>query len=131
MKSGLEVGDTMLIKVRVTREMFAQFEGNIVHPVYSTVSMVYHMEWVSRQMILPYLEEDEEGMGAAVSMEHIAPCIEGSIIEIKATAEEVSNNKVLTKVETKNSTGLIGTGKVKQVILKKEKISRLISSTTV
>lgn len=122
MKPGMSVGQTASITTAVTPDMFAQFEGEVVHPVYSTVSMVYHMEWASRKIILPYLEEDEEGMGGAVSMKHIAPSGEGTVVTVTATLSEMRSNVVMTKVEVRNEAGIIGTGEVKQVILPKEKI---------
>jgi fluoroacetyl-CoA thioesterase len=125
MKPGMSVGQTASITATVTPDMFAQFEGEVVHPVYSTVSMVYHMEWASRKIILPYLEEDEEGMGGAVSMKHIAPSGEGTVVTVTATLSELRSNVVMTKVEARNEAGIIGTGEVKQVILPKEKIRLL------
>ncbi|WP_456272159.1 thioesterase family protein [Bacillus sp. AK031] len=122
MKPGMSVGQTASITAAVTPDMFAQFEGEVVHPVYSTVSMVYHMEWASRKIILPYLEEDEEGMGGAVSMKHIAPSGEGTVVTVTATLSELRSNIVMTKVEARNEEGIIGIGEVKQVILPKEKI---------
>jgi fluoroacetyl-CoA thioesterase len=122
MKPGMSVGQTASITATVTPDMFAQFEGEVVHPVYSTVSMVYHMEWASRKIILPYLEEDEEGMGGAVSMKHIAPSGEGTVVTVTATLSEMRSNVIMTKVEARNEAGIIGTGEVKQVILPKEKI---------
>lgn len=54
MKQGLKLGKEESIEVIVTEDMFASFEGEVVHPVYSTVAMTYHMEWVSRKIILPF-----------------------------------------------------------------------------
>jgi fluoroacetyl-CoA thioesterase len=125
MKPGMKVGETAVVQAVVTPDMFAQFEGKVVHPAYSTVSMVYHMEWASRKIILPYLEEDEEGIGAAVSVKHIAPTTEGSTVTVTATLTEFRDNVVMTKVEAKNEAQLIGVGEVKQVILSKEKIKQL------
>ncbi|SFA50070.1 Thioesterase superfamily [Parageobacillus thermantarcticus] len=126
MKPGMRVGDTAVVEAVVTPDMFAQFEGNVVHPAYSTVSMVYHMEWASRKIILPYLEEHEEGMGAAVSVKHIAPTAEGSTVTVTATVTEIRDNVVVTKVEAKNETQVIGIGEVKQVILPKRKITQML-----
>ena len=126
MKPGMKVGDTAVVEAVVTPDMFAQFEGNVVHPAYSTVSMVYHMEWASRKIILPYLEEHEEGMGAAVSVKHIAPTAEGSTVTVTATVTEIRDNVVVTKVEAKNETQVIGIGEVKQVILPKRKITQML-----
>ncbi|BDG31735.1 thioesterase family protein [Parageobacillus thermoglucosidasius] len=126
MKPGMKVGDTAVVETVVTPDMFAQFEGNIVHRAYSTVSMVYHMEWASRKIILPYLEEHEEGMGAAVFVKHIAPTAEGSTVTVTATVTELRDNVVVTKVEAKNEVQVIGIGEVKQVILPKQKIDQML-----
>jgi predicted thioesterase len=124
MKSGMEIGRTSNITFTVTPEMFAQFDGEIVHEAYSTVSMVYHMEWASRKIILPFLEEDEEGIGGAVEVKHIAPTGPGTIVNIKATLTKVKENVIITETEATNEKGLIGKGRVKQVVLKKTDIHR-------
>jgi fluoroacetyl-CoA thioesterase len=126
MKPGMEVGQTATVEAVVTPEMFAQFEGSVVHPAYSTVSMVYHMEWASRKIILPYLEDHEEGIGAAVSVKHIAPTTEGETVTVTATLTEVKDNVVITKVEARNHQRLIGIGEVKQVILPKQTIKEML-----
>lgn len=125
MKQGLKEGLTETIEVQVTPEMFAQFEGEIIHRVYSTVTMIYHMEWVSRKIILPFLDKHEEGMGGAVSAKHIAPSPEGSVLTITAVLSEVKDNIITTDVSVTNGTKMIGIGKVKQVILPKSKITHL------
>jgi fluoroacetyl-CoA thioesterase len=130
MKLGLQIGHTKSMEVIVTPEMFAQFAGEVVHHAYSTVSMVYHMEWVSRQIILPYLEDYEEGMGAAVSVKHIAPSIEGDILIVTAVTTRSEGNIVMTNVEVKNGGRLVGEGEVKQVILSKKKIEELLKKHT-
>jgi fluoroacetyl-CoA thioesterase len=126
MKPGMEVGQTATVEAVVTPEMFAQFEGSVVHPAYSTVSMVYHMEWASRKIILPYLEDHEEGIGAAVSVKHIAPTTEGETVTVTATLTEVKDNVVITNVEARNHQRLIGIGEVKQVILPKQTIKEML-----
>ncbi|AST91796.1 thioesterase family protein [Sutcliffiella cohnii] len=128
MKKGLYEGFLHTMEITVTPKMFAQFEGNIVHPVYSTVSMVYHMELVSRQIILPFLENEEEGMGAEVTVKHIQPCKEGIVLSFKATVIKYDGKYIATRIEVFNKTQLVGEGEVKQVVLLKEKIKTIISS---
>lgn len=131
MKPGMDVGREETIEIEVTEDMLAAFNGEIVHPVYSTVSMVYHMEWVSRKIILPFLEDHEEGMGAAVQVNHIGPSPLGSKVTIRATLVEHTKNIVRTSVVASNQLGIIGKGEVKQVILPKEEIAKNLEKAQV
>ncbi|WP_442593564.1 thioesterase family protein [Neobacillus sp. D3-1R] len=126
MKPGLEIGQTATIQTKVTPDMFAQFDGKVVHPAYSTVSMIYHMEWASREIILPFLEEHEEGMGGAVSAKHISPSIAGDELTITAELIRYDANIVITEVSVFQDTNLVGIGEVKQVILPKQKIAEML-----
>ncbi|RLQ97409.1 thioesterase family protein [Falsibacillus albus] len=130
MKDGMEVGQTAEVTFEVTPEMFAQFGGEVVHPAYSTVSMVYHMELASRKIILSYLEDHEEGIGGAVSVKHVAPTGEGTIVTVRATLIELKKNVVITKTEAFIASGMIGLGEVTQVILPKADITQKIKSST-
>ncbi|KAF0823298.1 thioesterase [Cytobacillus firmus] len=126
MKPGLQIGNQAVIRAVVSPEMFAQFEGEVIHPVYSTVTMIYHMEWASRLLITPYLDEEEEGMGGAVFARHLSPSPEGSPIVITATVSKLEGNAVYSTVAVHNGENLAGEGEVKQVILKKSRIAELL-----
>jgi len=131
MKLGLELGREESIKITVTEDMYAAFEGEVIHPVYSTVAMTYHMEWVSRKIILPFLEEHEEGMGASVQLKHIAASPLGSVVFLTATVIELRDNFVKTKVTAQNHLGVIGKGEVVQVILSKESIANKLKQASI
>ncbi len=130
MKQGMKIGMQAVIHDTVTADMFAQFEGKMVHPAYSTVSMVYHMEWAARQIILPYLEDHEEGIGGAVSVKHLAPTPEGDQITVTATLTELKGRAVVTAVEVHNSRELAGKGEVTQFILEKKDINRKLKDSS-
>ncbi len=130
MKQGLNVGRKEMIEIIVTEDMFASFEGEVVHPVYSTVAMTYHMEWVSRKIILPFLEDHEEGMGASVQLKHLAASPLGSTVTLTAVLTEFRDNRVVTEVAVENHLGLIGKGEVMQVILPKEKIAEKLKEAS-
>ena len=119
MKEGLVIGMSETLNITVTSDMFAAFDGEIVHPAYSTASMVKHMEQVSRQLILPYIDESEESAGAQVTMKHIAPTPKGSEIQCVATLSAFDARKVTTEVEVTNALGIIGKGTVTIAILPK------------
>ena len=126
MKPELTLGTKHSIQITVSNKMFAQFEGELVHPVYSTAMMVYHMEWASRQIILGVLEETEEGMGAEVKVKHLAPATEGTILTIEATVVAHKKNFIITKVLIFSEDRVVGEGEVTQVILPKSKIQAMI-----
>lgn len=129
MKQGMEMGQTASFSFYVTSDMFAQFEGEVVHEAYSTVSMVYHMEWAARQVILPYLEPHEEGIGGSVKVRHLAPTTKGTKVTVKATLTTLKDNIVTTKTEAWNEKGLIGSGEVIQLILPKKQIADKINAS--
>ena len=131
MKPGMEVGREEQIEISVTEDMFAAFEGEVIHRVYSTVAMTYHMEWVSRKIILPFLESHEEGMGASVQLKHFAPSPLGSKVRLIASLHEVRGNVIVTKVTVYNQLGLIGKGEVTQVVLPKSTIAERIKKASV
>lgn len=124
MKKGLTAGLSQSLEVEITEEMFAHFHGEVVHPVYSTAAMVYHMECVSRDLLLPYLEEQEESAGAAVTVNHIFPSAYGSKVVHVATLSEITPRRVTATVIARNENGIIGEGEVTQAILPKHSMQR-------
>ncbi|MBM7095931.1 thioesterase family protein [Bacillus sp. H-16] len=126
MKPGMKAGQEAAIDVVVTPEMYAQFEGNVVHPAYSTVTMVYHMEWAARQIILPYIEAHEEGIGAEVKVRHLSPTPAGEQLTVKATLTELVKNKIVCELEVKHGDTFAGKGEVTQFILPKKDLREKI-----
>lgn len=130
MKDSLQEGIQEQMSFTVTEEMFAKFGEKLIHPTYSTVSMVYHMEWVAYKLLLPHLEEDEVGMGAEVVVKHLAPSLEGSKVTLTATVTNIKPNRLTTDITIHNDKGLIGEGKVVQAIVSKEKAKELFYEKT-
>jgi fluoroacetyl-CoA thioesterase len=129
LKPGLAKGASSSVLLTVGPEMFAQFDGVIVHPLFSTASMVYYMEWASRKIILPFLEEGEEGVGAEVSVRHLAPAAEGSRIKVIAEVIRIERNLIITSVEAIQCDAVIGRGEITQAILLQSKIKRFTEKT--
>lgn len=126
LREGLRVGTTATAEVTVDPAMFAQFAGETVHPVFSTSSMVYYMEWASRKTILPYIEsEKEEGMGIEVHLRHLAPVGEGLTVEVTACVIDVKRDdvsRIVTDVKAYANGICVGRGSVIQAIVPKERI---------
>lgn len=124
MKAGLKIGQTAEADIVVSREMFATFGGQTVHELYSTASLVQHMEWVARKIIVPYLEPHEEGMGFHVEVSHLALTLPGMNVRLKATVSDIRENKIVCDVEAFNLRGKLARGTVTQAIIQKEWLER-------
>jgi predicted thioesterase len=130
-KPGLQKGQTAQVEITVTPDMSAHFEGHTVHPLYSTSSLIHHMEWTCRKTILPYLEPEEEGMGLHVDVSHLMLTPIGMNVKIKATITEVRDNRVVAEVEAHNWRGKVARGTITQAIVKKQWLENKINEMTV
>ena len=131
MKAGLTVGQKATVEFMVSHDMFAQFEGAVVHPLLSTSSLVHQMEWAARKTILPYLEAHEEGMGARVDVHHLMPTPSGVNVTVRATVSNVRDNKVECEVEAWHFRGKIARGSVVQAIVEKSWLQNKIKEIEV
>lgn len=94
-----------------------------LHPVYATYWMAKHMELCSRKIILPYLEDDEEGIGFRVEVTHLASALPGMRVRVEAVFRETTKNRVHVDCTAHNELGdLIGEGATVQVILKRDRL---------
>lgn len=123
MKPGLLPGATAEVSVVVDDSMVARFdELGLVHRVYSTWSLVKHMEEASRKLILPYLEPHEDAVGYAVEVVHQAPTPVGMRVVVRATLERVEGRRVYCRVHAHNEREQIGEGRHVQVVVDRERL---------
>ncbi len=127
MKPSLKVGDTAEVTAQVTEAMCPAFEGVVVHHVYSTGSMAYHMELAARMVLAPHLEEHEEGIGSHLSIDHLAPTPVGHAVRVVAEATEVDDTTLVCKVTAYDGERLVGQGRQVQRVLPKSKLKALIA----
>ena len=115
-------------EVLVTQAMtvdFEQGEGRLgaLHPVYATYWLAKHMELVSRKIILPYLEDAEEGIGYRVEVDHLASALPGMLVSVTGVFERQAGNRVHVNCTAHNELGdLIGRGATVQVILARTRL---------
>lgn len=70
-------------------------------------------------------EEDEEGVGTMLAIEHKSPAFVGEEVEFSATVDTIVNNELICLIEAKVGDRVIATGKTGQKMLKREKLSQL------
>lgn len=126
MKPGFKPGIVREIEITVTEDMCPAFDGQIVHRCYSTWALVHHMELAARKVLVDFLQEDEEGIGAHVSCDHLASCSVGKTVKVRAELVEVSSKKAICEVTAWDGDRLLARGKQVQAVLNKEHIKRMI-----
>jgi Predicted thioesterase len=117
------------LSIVVTEEMTVRFEElGPVHPVYATYWLTRHMEEASRKIILPFLEEGEDGIGFEVRVRHLASALPGMRVEVVARHERTEKNRVFARLEAFSELGdKIGEGETVQVILPKDRIEAIFA----
>lgn len=114
--------------VTVTPDMVATFEElGLVHPLYSTWSMVRHMELACRKIILPYLEPHEDAVGYSITVTHLAPTAVGEQVTARARLVEVEGRRIVCAVEAFNQYEKIGEGTQVQMLVRRERLRSRIA----
>ncbi len=108
------VGEESALEVTVSEDMLVDILGRRIHPVYSTVSMVKHVEEASRLLIEPHLRDGEDGTGYAVSVTHERPARVGERLRVVARVTRIDERECESEVEVLGPGGRVGHGTVIQ-----------------
>ncbi|MCH7703302.1 MAG: hypothetical protein IID37_16620 [Planctomycetes bacterium] len=122
MKDSFEPGIVRQIEVVVTEDMCPAFDGIVVHRVYSTWSMVHHMELAARRVLVDYLEEDEEGIGTRIAVDHRSPAAVGTRVRVRAELTERTDRRVVCELEAYDGTRLLARGRQIQIVMNKQRL---------
>jgi predicted thioesterase len=125
MKGIFKPGDRKRYTKKVSAEDAAAFHGELLHPVYATFALARDFEWSSRLFFLEMKDEDEEGVGTFLQIEHQSPALIGEEVTISATIESIIGNELICSIEACSGDRIIATGKTGQKMLKKEKLKRI------
>lgn len=128
MKRIFEVGDQQVFRRVVTSGDLAGFGGEVVHPVYATFALARDIEWTSRQFVLQLRDDDEEGIGTMLSINHVGPAFVGEELVFTARIEEINGHELICSYEAKVGDRLIAYGKTGQKVLKREQINRIFKN---
>ncbi len=122
-----KVGDEMTFELIVQSSDAATFETGTVHPVYATFALGRDAEWCCRLFVLAMKEEDEEGIGTFLTINHVSPALVGSEIKITSVIKSIERNEIVCSYEVKCGERLVAHGEQGQKILKKAKLERLFA----
>ena len=126
----MEIGTVSEVSFTVTPEMRAAFEGQVVHDVLSTAWMIIWMEWAARKIILPFLEDGEEGVGYHIDVRHLAPAPVGATVTCRAVLTEVRGREVITAVTAEGPVERLGEGTFSQMIISRERFLQRLRTTS-
>lgn len=120
----IPAGATATHRLVVSEAMTVDFEDRDdprmgrLHPVYATYWLVKHLELVSRKLLLPYLEPDEEAIGHEVHVTHLASALPGMRVTLTARLRAVRGTRLDAACEAVSELGqTIGRGHTTQVVL--------------
>ena len=128
MKNLYKPGDKKYYQRTVRKEDVAAFESGEVHPVYSTFALARDAEWTCRLFALDMKEDDEEGIGTFITVNHHAPVMVSETVNFEATLESVAGNEIVCGYKAEAGGRMIATGRQGQKILKKTKIESLFEN---
>ncbi len=119
MRSGLSIRMKSTVTFSVDKSHAAAFEGRVIHNVLSAVHLVYYAELAARNLITPYLQEEEDAAGGGICLNHIAPTKIGDIVRVTAILSGIDGKKLICRIEGANSKGSICNGTQTQILIKK------------
>ncbi len=128
MKNIFNPGDQKSFTRKVLASDCAIFNNELLHSVCSTFALARDFEWSSRLFFIEMKEDDEEGVGTMLSIEHRSPAFVGEEILFTASVEKIERNELICSIEGKVGSRIIAIGKTGQKMLKKEKLRDLFKA---
>lgn len=129
MKNPFQTGDQKEYSKIVLDTEIASFESGTVHTVYSTFALARDAEWSGRLFVLEMKEEDEEGIGTRITVEHKSPAFVGQTIRFVATFDGVNDDReIMTSYKAYCGERLVAQGIQGQKILPKAKLETIFSA---
>lgn len=83
----------------VTEPVCIDFMGTGVQPVLSTPALIMWLEMASRKAAAPLLGQDEETVGTAMDLKHLAPTPLGMKVTLKTRIVEVKGRRIRFQLE--------------------------------
>jgi predicted thioesterase len=116
MKDSLQPGVKISVTIDVDKERTIGFMGDEGR-VYATPSMVEDFEYTCRNFLLDHLDDGEDTVGIHVSMDHLAPTVEGDTVTFEVEITEVDGRLVTLQASVADSVEPVGRGIHKRFVV--------------
>ena len=122
------IGQEYSLAFTVQSDMTATLDGTEIHPVCSTVTMVYYAELAARKVIEPFFDTGDQAIGGGINLKHTGMAALGEEIEINARIVSFDGRILVCEIESTVNNGefILCKGTQTQVILQQEIINGLI-----
>ena len=127
MKQGIKIGLFGEQRQIVMAEHLIDFMGPDIPGVLATAWLVRFMEHAARNVILPYMEDDEESVGTVVEIEHTAPTPEGFEIRCRARVIYVDGPSITFEIRADDGVEPVGRAMHKRFVVRKSRLARRIA----
>lgn len=135
MVNPFQPGDQLRFTTTVTEDKLARFpeatdlyEGGLVHAVYSTFALARDAEWCGHLFILQMREPHEQGVGSAITVDHLAPALPGSEVVHTTTLVSVDGRRVRSTFQVHCGERLIARGTQEQMIVDRTELARRLDA---
>lgn len=109
----------------VENKHFPEFRESVVHEVCSTYVLAREVEWSSRQFVLKMLENDEEGIGTMIHIEHLSAAFEGEEVKIESIVDSMNGNELICSFSACVGDRVIAKGETGQKIFNKKDLRQI------
>ena len=127
MKDIFKKGDTKVFRKKVAESDQAIFNGELLHSVCSTFALARDFEWSSRLFFIDMKDDDEEGVGTSLTIDHVSPAFVGEEVVFTATVEEIHGMELVCSIVARVDNRLIAKGKTGQRMLKKDRLAAVFT----
>jgi predicted thioesterase len=122
-----ETGEKRSYLHRVRPDDTARFESGEVHPVYATFAIARDAEWVCRLFVIEGKDDDEEGIGTFVHVNHHSPALVDQEVVFTATVEIQQGHEIICTFHAHIGERLVASGRTGQKVIKKTRLESLFA----
>jgi len=115
-KEVLSPGRTITVEWIVGPKHSAENFGNPGVPVFATPAVVWLLDSLAHECIVPTLDQDQGTLGTKIDIEHLAATPLGMKVRASAEIVNIDGKRVLVKVEAHDESEIIARGTIERYI---------------
>jgi fluoroacetyl-CoA thioesterase len=112
----LQIGRSLEVEWIVGPQHSAENFGNPGVPVFATPAVVWLLDSLAHQCIVPTLGPDQGTLGTKIQIEHLAATPLGMKVHARAEIAKIDGKRVLVRVEAHDESEMIARGTIERYI---------------